>query len=309
LRILVTGGAGFVGLPLCERLYTDGHDVLVVDNLKCGKERAAALPNGVSLETLDIRRAREFELSLDSFAPDALIHLAAIHFIPECNRNPVEAIDTNVIGTEAVLNACRQSTTLKRVFVTSSAAVYPISDEFFSEGTPEGPTDVYGYTKAVNEKQAQRFSELSGVPSAIVRLYNVYGPGETSPHVIPEIVAQIKRGSTWLELGNTTPKRSYVFVNDVVDGFVRLLLAPLPEPSTIVNLGNRDEASVDEVVKVIGRLLGKDLTIKQGPDRVRASERPYLRCDPTKLASIANWRSAYSLVDGLRALLVHEQLL
>jgi UDP-glucose 4-epimerase len=310
LKIVVTGGVGFVGLPLCRKLHALGHDLLVVDNLKCGEGRARDLPDAVRLETLDIRRQLELQALFRSFAPAAVIHLAAIHFIPECNRNPVEAIDINVVGTDSVLQACAGSGPgLERVIVTSSAAVYPIADDYFSEASPLGPTDIYGQTKAINERQLARFAAAHDVRSVGVRLYNVYGPGETNPHVIPEIVDQIKRGSSVLSLGDTAPKRSYVFVDDVADAYVRLLAAALSEPCTIVNLGNSAEASVDEVVGTIATLLGTTLAISHDPARYRPSERPFLRCDPSRLTRLTGWQPTRTLLNGLKELLCYERLL
>ena len=105
------------------------------------------------------------------------VHLAAIHFIPKCNRRPVDATRIKVLGTESLLRCCRGVPSIRRVIVTSSAAVYPISDEALADDSPAAPTDIYGITKATNEWQAERFAEDTGLEVLSVRLFNVFGPG------------------------------------------------------------------------------------------------------------------------------------
>jgi UDP-glucose 4-epimerase len=307
-RVLVTGAAGFVGSTLVPMLRQLGHEVLALDNFTYGQARRPALERVAEVRQADILDEDAMLAALRSFRPDAVMHLAAMHFIPDCNRRPVDATRINVLGTESLLRACRAAGGMRRVILTSSAAVYPISDEALSDDSPAEPTDIYGITKAANEWQGQRFADLTGIDAVSVRLFNVFGPGETSPHVIPEIIEQVRRGAPALDLGNVEPKRSYIHVADVARGFIALMDCPLPAPHTRVNLGHHEEASVREVVAHIERLVGRPIEIRQDPARVRKSDRMYLRCDYTRLKRLTGWTPRMSLEEGLRDLLQTEKI-
>lgn len=308
-RIVVTGGAGYVGLPLSRRLVDRGHDVTVIDTGISGADRLDQVRTFARVETADITDPAACASAVERAAPEKVMHLAAIHFIPECNRRPVDAVRVNVLGTQNVLNACAQARSLSKVLITSSAAVYPIADAFFKETDAIGPTDIYGITKATNERQGQEFAMNTGVQTVAVRLYNVYGPGETNPHLLPDIVEQLRVGKTRLALGNVTPKRCYVYIDDVVDGFEAMLETAFPDTFSILNLGRREEASVTELLALASVALGKALSSEGDPQRVRPSDRPFLRCDPDLTAALTGWRAETSIADGLRRLLRHERIL
>ncbi len=309
VRILVTGGAGYVGFPLCEQLARHGHDVVVLDNLVTTGDRAPSLQRFARIERVDVTDRGACLAAIGRVRPAVVVHLAALHFIPECNRRPVDAVRINVLGTENVLAACALTPGVSKVIVTSSAAVYPVSDGFLGEKTDPQPTDIYGITKAVNERQARDFADATGISTVAVRLFNVFGPGETNPHVVPEIVNQLRAQQYQLKLGNVSPKRCYVYIDDVVDGFETLVDARLPEPFSILNLGTSDEASVGELIDMISGMLSVKIDIGVDPSRSRLSDRPFLRCDPALIASTTGWKARYSIEAGLRQLLVAEQLL
>ena len=150
-----------------------------------------------------------------------VIHLAALHFIPACNRDPQRAIRVNVDGTQGVLKAAADAASVVGVVVASTAAVYAPSTEAHSESSTIGPTDIYGLTKLWSEQLAELFARSTGKSVGIARLFNVFGPGETNPHLIPTIVRQLQQGPE-LRLGNLSTKRDYVYVEDVARGLIAL---------------------------------------------------------------------------------------
>lgn len=307
-KVLVTGGAGYVGLPLCRQLALQGHDVVVIDNGTSGRERLREARRHAVVCEVDITDADACMRTIQDERPAVVVHLAALHFIPECNRRPVDAVRINVLGTQAVLDGCADLPGLSRVLVTSSAAVYPVTDAFCQETDAVDPTDIYGITKAANEWQARQFAHRTAVSTVAVRLFNVFGPGETNPHLLPEIVDQLKRGRTRLSLGNPHPRRSYVFIDDVVDGFEAMINASLPPGFHTFNLSHREEASVTDLLDILSKQLGVTLVAERDPARMRASDRPFLRCDPSLTLRLTGWKARYSIEDGLRELLRHEGL-
>ena len=305
-RVLVTGAAGFVGTTLCRLLAKRAHQLCVVDNFSYGQARRVQLAGQARVVQADILDEEALLGVLRDFQPEFVVHLAALHFIPDCNRRPVDATRINVLGTESLLRCCRQAPSIRRVLITSSAAVYPISDEALADDSPAAPTDIYGITKATNEWQAERFARATGVEAVSVRLFNVFGPGETNPHVIPEILEQIRRGAVSLDLGNVEPKRSYVHVEDVAEAYLGLLDCALPGAHTRVNLGHAEETSVREIVGLIERAIGRSVEIRHDPARVRASDRMHLRCDHSLLSRLTGWQPRHGIEDGLRDLLRQE---
>ena len=308
---MVTGGVGFVGTTLCRVLSNKGYEVCVVDDFSYGKERMEPLADlaNTHIHDIDMLDATKLQTVMDEFSPELVVHLAAIHFIPTCNEHPVKANVINVIGTERVLQCASKVPSIKRTITTSSAAVYPISDDSLSHDFTPAPTDIYGITKATNEWQSQQYASGTGVKTVSVRLFNVFGQGETNPHLIPEIIEQIKDGKYKLELGNVEPKRSYIHVEDVADAFLRLLECELNDTYTCVNLGHEEEASVKDVVNMMAKATGLPLEIVQDPAKVRKSDRMYLRCDSSNIHKLTGWKPSYSIEDGLVELLKLERLI
>src|SRR5262249_50082592 len=147
----------------------------------------------VTLCETDLRDGRMVEKVVQDTHPDFVIHLAALHFIPYCNAHPLETLQVNVVGTQNLLEALRPCPPASLV-IASSAAVYPIRDHANTEESQIGPTDIYGLTKWTNEQQLQLFARQVTTRCAAARLFNVFGPHETNPHVIPEIVDQMLLG-------------------------------------------------------------------------------------------------------------------
>ncbi|GAG52902.1 unnamed protein product, partial [marine sediment metagenome] len=186
-RYLVTGGAGFIGCHLVEKLTKLGKDVVVYDNLSFGKlENIQDFLDKITFINKDINDRVFLKKTVEEFVPDVVIHLAAIHFIPYCNENPMEAVHVNVEGTHTLLDVCSRCRPSKMLFA-STAAVYPPSDVPHQENHGTKPFDIYGASKICGETLMQLFAEQTLVPTASCRFFNAYGPKETNDHVIPHI--------------------------------------------------------------------------------------------------------------------------
>jgi UDP-glucose 4-epimerase len=298
--VFVTGGAGFIGPHVVTRLLEAGNRVVSFDNYATGSP--AALPSAEAFEAVegDLRDADAVGRALRRAAPDAVLHLAAIHYIPYCNAHPDEALDVNVRGTFNLLQAARELEPA-RVVMASSAAVYPIQDEPCSEDGPVGPTDIYGATKVSLEALGQSFAAETGVPVTSARFFNVYGPGETNPHVIPDILAQIG-GDGPVRLGNMTPKRDYVHVSDVADALMALLDAEHAEHRSY-NVGTGTEHSVSELIDVLSGIRGARVEVVSEPGRKRRLDRQHLVSDISRIRSEVGWEPRVRLADGLGELL------
>jgi UDP-glucose 4-epimerase len=292
-KVLVTGGAGFIGSHLTRHLLNEGAKVLVVDNLFVGKEEF--IPDGVLFAEIDIR-SKKMESIVEKFKPDVIIHLAAIHYIPYCNANPEETFDVNVMGTRKLLEVSRKIDFL----FASSAAVYPPVEGPLTEDIC-GPIDIYGKTKIIGEDLVR----LNCEQAIITRFFNVYGQNDMNSHLIPEIIKQVNEGKREIELGNLTPKRDYIYVDDLCRAIIKLL--KLNRKGTY-NLGTGIEYSVKEVVEIVSQILGEEIKILQNRKRKRKAEREHLLADITKIQSDTAWKPRIKLKEGLRKLLDKEEI-
>jgi UDP-glucose 4-epimerase len=301
-KVLVTGGAGFIGSALCRALLERGHEVVALDDLSVGSPER--VPAGGRLVRGDVRDAAAVERLLRELRPRRVFHLAALHYIPDCNARPVDTLDINVGGTRVLLEACRREPPAS-VFVASTAAVYPPAGSPFREDAPMGPIDMYGHSKAMAEDLARLFQRETGAHTVIGRLFNVFGPCDSNPHLIPAVLAQVRSGRETLELGNLDPVRDYVHVDDVVAGILAASSAAAPR-LTVYNVGSGRGHSVREVVAVVEKAVGHPLRVVQTADRLRAVERQELVGDVTKLSHDTGWRPRVDFARAMAALLASE---
>lgn len=302
-EVLVTGGAGFIGSSLARRLVSRGYGVVVLDNMVRGSR--ARLPDADSIQVRegDIRSAMEVRGALQT-RPQFIIHLAAHHFIPYCNEHPAETVDVNVHGTQVLLDEITRTDHVKKVIFASSAAVYGPSNRNHQESEQMAPIDIYGLSKQIGEQLVSLFYKQTGLPSLSARLFNVIGPRETNPHLLPDIIAQLP-GKKRLTLGNLLPKRDYIYVDDVADGLIHLLESS--ETSGSFNIGSGAAYSAEEMASTIGEILGLKLSIESAPERQRAGDRPFLCADITRLSKLG-WKCKYDFRQGLESTLEFSDL-
>jgi len=305
-RVLVTGGAGFIGSHLVDSLVDSGGDVLVVDDFSRGRREhldRAGSSGRLSVVEGDIRSAEDLRPVRD-FAPDAVFHMAAVHFIPYCNAHPQEALDVNVLGLDALIRAVRHAP-LKTFVFASSGTVYGFGSDPWPETARARPDEVYGISKWMGEQVMARFYEdRPEVRTVLARIFNVYGPRETNPHVLVDIITRLK-AETAIELGNLWPRRDLIFVTDVAAGTVA---AAAGGPGLAAfNVGTGRRTAVQDVLRSIEAIMDRPLDVRHVPSRMREDD-GHLVGDPGKLME-TGWKPRYDLDAGLRRLLMWEGLL
>jgi UDP-glucose 4-epimerase len=287
--VLVTGGAGFLGVAVVRRLRAAGHPVAVLDDGSAGTQgrlRAFAGDAGVSHHRASICDADAVAELHRGVRPWAVVHLAAKHFIPDCERDPQETGWVNTAGTASVLAAWRAHRPERFVFA-SSAAVYADSAGRLSERSRLAPGTVYGRTKLAGERMVHRHAARSGVGALSVRLFNLYGRGPTADHLIPTVLAQARAGGA-LRLGDLRTVRDYVYVEDAADAVVALLAGGA---TGAVNIGTGRGTAGREVVASILDILGVAGTAALDPARTRAWDSPAVVADVGRLrALLPAWR-------------------
>ena len=300
-KILITGGAGFIGSAVIQELQKYEVEILVIDDLSFGNRAFIDIPDSHFLE-FDILDAERLNQVVRDFNPHWIIHLAAVHFIPWCNKYPYKAADINIHGTIRVLDAAKGASDLRGVFFASTAAVYPIADIAVPETHPTGPLDIYGLSKLTGERLMQGWQLETGIPAVTCRFFNAFGPNETNPHLIPEIADQINSGARVLRLGNQKPKRDFIHTYDMARA-VTALLQQFEQGYDVFNLGRGIEYSVLEVAAAFGEALGEEVRVEVDPAKVRKTDRLHLLADISKLKAFTGWAPQISLEEGIATLI------
>ena len=293
----VTGGCGFIGYALCHRLAAAGHQVVAYDDLSRG--RRENLPDAARLIEGDINNPRLPEI-LSNVRPQAVVHLAAIHYLPECAARPDETKAVNVDGTRRVLEACTAAG-VRRVVFASTAAVYAPADVPCSEdGTPVGPIEVYGESKLAGERLVEACCRDTGIAATVLRISNAIGRRETNPHVVPHIFESL-RASNLVPLGSLEAERDYIDTRDVA----RAMLAVLHSSAgyQVFNVGTGVAHSVADIVATLRRILDRPIEIRQDPARLRPVERRRLVSDIGRIRRATGWTPGVTFKETLRDLI------
>jgi UDP-glucose 4-epimerase len=304
MRVLITGGAGFIGSNLADTLVSSGHDLCIVDNLSTGSR--ANLSDLGALVELDILDA-EFAPLVRRFRPDAVVHLAAQASVTESIRDPERDWAANAEGTRLVARAAREAGAT-RVLSASSAAVYgepSESDLPLGEGAPKGPVNPYGRSKLAAEDLIARELEGTGVDWASLRFANVYGPrqdGQGEGGVVAVFCQRLLDARAPVVFGDGSQTRDFIFVGDVVAAIVSALafegrLAADTVDAPAYNISTGEESSVNDLLVALESASGQRIA----PAFESAREGDVLRSslDPRKAAGVFGWSASESLGGGI----------
>ena len=298
MRCIVTGGAGFIGSHLVDRLLSEGHDVAVLDNLSSG--RPDHLSHHRDNSALQMVEADIVDLgSIQSYfeGADWVFHLAALADIVPSIQRPLEYHRANVDGTVSVLEASRSAQVRRFIYIASSSC-YGIPDMYPTpETAPARPQYPYALTKYVGEQYALHWEQVYGVPVVSLRLFNVYGPRSrtsgTYGAVFGVFLAQKLAGQPFTVVGEGTQTRDFTYVSDVVDACVMAAQSGLA--GEVMNVGSGGTQSVNRLVE----LLGGDVThIPKRP-----GEPDCTLADISKIRRLLGWEPRVSFEGGVRKVL------
>jgi UDP-glucose 4-epimerase len=296
VRILLTGGAGFIGSHVAGRLLERGHEVAVVDDLSTGKRWN--VPDGAEFYEADIRSGctRVFE----EFAPEALCHQAAQMDVRRSVKEPDFDAEVNVLGTVRLLENCTRHGVDRVVFASTGGAVYGEQEAFpATEDHPQYPVSPYGVSKLAGERYLHFYNAQYGLPYATLRYANVYGPRQ-DPHGEAGVVAVFcgnmaaEKPSTINGTGEQT--RDYVYVDDVARANV-LALEQDPPPGAY-NIGTGIETSVNRLYELLQDISGEYIPPRHGPGKPGEQLRSCV--DHSRATRLLGWRPEVGLADGLR---------
>lgn len=299
MRVLVTGGAGFLGSHLCRALLGRGDSVVCVDNFSTGRQsnvKDLASSGAFALVHADICKKPTVTGTIDAIA-----HMACPASPMDYLGMPLETLAIGSYGSEFVLNLAREHSC--RVLLASTSEVYgdplqrPQPESYWGNVNPVGPRSVYDESKRYAEAIFSAYRRTFNTNTGIVRIFNTYGPGlrPNDGRVVSNFIAQALSGSPLTIYGNGLQTRSFCYVSDLVAGLIHMLDAVAPGP---VNLGNPNEITVQELAHMVLELTGSHSTIVARP---APADDPTTRNPNISLArEILGWAPSVSLEDGLR---------
>jgi UDP-glucose 4-epimerase len=298
----VTGGAGFIGAGLVERLLAEGEDVDVIDDLSTGSLAnlgpARAMADGrLNFHRLDVRHPGLADL-LAQRRPEVVFHHAAQADVRVSVENPVLDADVNILGSLRVCQAALQAGARKIVFAGSGGTLYGVPEALpVAEAHSRRPVSPYGVAKKAVGDYLHYYKEIQGLDYTVLALANVYGPRQ-DPHgeagVVAIFAGRLLAGETPTIFGDGNQTRDFVFVDDVVDAFARARSAG---SGLLANVGTGTETTVNELFATMARLTGFDGPADYAPARPGELQRSAL--DPALAGAELGWKPLHSLEDGL----------
>jgi dTDP-glucose 4,6-dehydratase len=300
MRVLLTGGAGFIGSHLCDRLINDGHTVLCVDNLITGSDGNIAHLKGrpaFQLIQHDVTKPIEFDGPFD-----VVLHFASPASPIDYLKLPIQTLKVGSLGT---LNALGIAKAKGAKFLLASTSevygdpqVHPQGETYWGHVNPIGPRGVYDEAKRFAEAMTMAYHRYHGLDTRIVRIFNTFGPRMRMEdgRAIPAFITQALRGEPLTAFGTGSQTRSFCYIDDLVEGIVRLTQADYHEP---VNLGNPEEYTILQLAQRILELSGASSRIVFEP---LPQDDPKQRCPDISLAKrlLNHWEPQTPLTDGLR---------
>lgn len=300
MRILVTGGAGFIGSHLCERLLAEGNEVICLDNFFTGrKENIARLRDNKNFELVrhDVTEPAMFEV-------DQIYNLACpaspIHY----QYNPVKTVKTSVMGMINMLGLAKR--VKARILQASTSEVYgdplihPQTEDYFGNVNPIGLRSCYDEGKRVAETLMMDYHRQNHVDTRIVRIFNTYGTRmlENDGRVVSNFVVQALRGEELTIYGDGTQTRSFCYVSDLVDGLIRLMNTEADDIHLPVNIGNPSEFTMNELADEVAKATGRNIAIKHLP--LPHDDPKQRQPNIERAKNLLNWEPKVPLAEGLK---------
>lgn len=295
MKVLVTGGSGFIGSHLVDRLLEEGHLVIVIDNLSTGHKTNIKSHQNLNFVEKDIRNLEDIEEFFKDI--DWVFHLAALADIVPSIENPREYFETNVDGTFNVLE-CAKKNKVKRFIYSASSSCYGIADHYPTKETATiDPQYPYALTKRMGEELVMHFAKVYQLPSLSLRFFNVYGPRARTTGsygaVFGVFLAQKIGGKPYTVVGDGKQTRDFTYVTDIVDALITAAGSDLT--GEIFNVGSGGHYSINELIKILGG------------DRVYIPKRPgepdCTFADITKIEKMLSWRPQVGFKEGVERLL------
>ena len=302
--VLVTGAGGFIGSHLVELLVQEGHQVRALVRYNGRDDRghldrlAREVRAAVEVHRGDLKDPEAVRKAVQG--REWVFHLGALIAIPYSYQNPLDVVQTNVVGTAHILDACRANSNLDRVVLTSTSEVYGTAQMVpITEAHPLRGQSPYAASKIGADALGESYHRSFDLPVSILRPFNTFGPRQSARAIIPTIISQALARPV-VKLGSLDPRRDLTYVKDTARGFLAIAESPRTIGRT-VNIGRGDDLTIGELVTLISARIGKPISVELDEDRVRppASEVGRLLAGTALAEELFGWKSHYSLEQAL----------
>ena len=296
-RVVVTGGAGFIGSEVVRQLHDLGAKIIVFDNYSSGRSRYIdKIPNVSQVRGSITNPSKVNDVVNKS---DYVINLAALPFIPDSFYYPGKFFKVNAEGAINVAMAAIKSKRIKRFVHISTSEVYGSAKTVpMSEDHPTLPQSTYAASKLAGERAVFTLHKEHGLSAVIIRPFNSYGPRITQPYIIPEIISQIFHNKNFVKLGNIESSRDFTFVSDTARGIISSLTEEKAVGETI-NIGSNTSYKIKNLVMQIAKIVGQNIKIKTDKKRFRPYDVQKLVCDFRKAKKLLGWIPKVPIDEGL----------
>jgi UDP-glucose 4-epimerase len=300
MKFLITGGAGFIGSNIVERLVQSGETVRVFDNFATGKrDNLDPFLRSIELIEGDLRSFHAVREAVDGM--EVVIHLGALPSVPRSVKDPLTTNEVNVVGTLNVLDAARDAG-VRRVVFASSSSVYGENHELPKhEGMVPDPVSPYAVSKLAGEKYCSVFSRVYGLSTVGLRYFNVFGPRQDPASqysaVIPKFITAIQRGESPTVYGDGKQSRDFTYVANVVDANLQASTADCPT-GTVVNIACQERTTLLELIERINALLGRSAVPVFAPPRVGEVRDSFASIEAAR--RLIGYQAAVPFAEGLR---------
>ena len=300
MRILVTGGAGFIGSHLCERLLNEGNEVIALDNFFTGRrENIAHLLDNHQFELIRHDVTEPILLEVDQIY-NLACPASPIHY----QYNPVKTVKTSVMGAINMLGLAKR--VRARIFQASTSEVYgdpeihPQTEDYWGNVNPIGLRSCYDEGKRLAETLFMDYHRQNNVDTRIVRIFNTYGPKMRADdgRVVSNFIVQALRGEELTIYGTGEQTRSFCYVDDLVEGFIRLMNTEADDIHLPVNIGNPGEFTMNELATEVGKAIGKEVNIRNLP--LPQDDPKQRQPNIERARNLLGWSPTVPLAEGLK---------
>ena len=300
MRILITGGAGFIGSHLSERLLAEGHEVIVLDNYFTGrKENIFHLMDNHRFELIRHDVTEPIFLEVDQIY-NLACPASPVHY----QFNPVKTVKTSVMGAINMLGLAKR--VKARIFQASTSEVYgdpeihPQTEDYWGNVNPIGLRSCYDEGKRIAETLFMDYHRQNSVDTRIVRIFNTYGPKmlENDGRVVSNFIVQALRGDDLTIYGTGEQTRSFCYVDDLVEGFIRLMNTEAEDIHMPVNIGNPGEFTMNELAQKVAQAIGRDIKITHLP--LPQDDPKQRQPNITRAKNLLGWEPTIPLAEGLK---------
>jgi nucleoside-diphosphate-sugar epimerase len=298
-KALVFGGAGFVGSQLVRNLLDKKATVAVYDNFLHGhRENLDEIKDDIQIVVGDVLDEWRLCTIFREYKPEYVFNLVGDTYVPTAYDVPKRMLHVNAEGNLNVLMACKQFGVNRVLYVSSTEVYGNARTDKIREDHPLDPWNTYAATKLCADRLCFTLRKEHDIPVIIARIFNCYGPRETEPYVIPDIISQFAKRD-YVELGNVKAKRDFTYVKDLCDGLTAVMESEIPNGEA-VNVGSGFTISVEEIASRIASIMNKPADIRVDPKRLRRYDIDLFCCDNGKLKQNTDWEPRIDIDSGLK---------